>query len=155
MKCTYLEKNPKAANYMYSEIQQLKDFYTTHGVNIVLLKEPHIGFGLKPVQFTFRGNPIVIHIKDDYEDLKDQNPLLNLFLVLNELSFIDESTDFLNWCSENEVNASLEPLRQYYNDLLVFITTFKTYFADDRIDCFISDLDFQLNAGAAQYLRSI
>jgi len=139
---------------MYPEIQQLKDFYTTHGVEIMYLKDHQLGFGLKPVQFTFREHNIVIQINDEYDDLLDKNPLLNLLLVLAELSFIDESTDFLNWCAENDVNASSEKLRMYYNEILVFVTKFKTYFPEGIIDCFISDLDFQLNAGAAQYLRS-
>jgi len=139
---------------MYPEIQLLKDFYTMHSVEIVYLNDHQIGFGLKPVQFAFREHKVIIQIKDEYDDLLDQNPLLNLLLVLGELSFIDESTDFLNWCTENEVNASSEKLRMYYHEILDFIATFKTYFPEDKIDCFISDLDFQINAGAAQYLRS-
>ncbi|WP_298896454.1 hypothetical protein [uncultured Psychroserpens sp.] len=118
------------------------------------MKNHHIHSGLDSLQFKFRDNTIVVLINDEYQDLANQNPLLNLVLVLNELSYIDESLDFLNWCSENEVNASSEKLRLYYIEILAFLPHIKTFFSDGKIDGFISDLDFQLNAGAVQYLRS-
>lgn len=139
---------------MYPEIQQLKDFFTTHSVEITHLKYPQLGSGLKPVHFKCRNDSVIVHIKDEYADLLHNNPLLNLLLVLNELSMIAESTDFLNWCAENDVDARSEALRTYYQDILGFVTLFKTFFPKGEIDCFISDLDFQLNAGAAQYLRA-
>lgn len=139
---------------MYPEVLLLKNFYLKHKVEIIYPNDHKMGYGLKPLLFVFREHKVIVQIKDEYDDLLSQNSLLNLLLVLGELSFIDESTDFLNWCTENEVDASSEKLRMYYNDILGFVTKFKTYFPEGEIDCFVSDLDFQINAGAAQYLRS-
>ncbi len=139
---------------MHPDIQQLKEFYSLHRIEIHQLKSNNKHTTLNSVEFTFREYKKMILIVDEYKDLKLNNPLLNLVLVLKELSFINESTDFLDWCSENEMNASSEELRRYYIDILPFVKMVKTHFENGKINYFISDLDFQLNAGAIRSLRS-
>ena len=137
----------------YPEIQLLQDFFTKHRVDLIVSQTTSIDASMIPVDFTFKGHTKAIQVVDEYEDIACNIPLLSLFLVLRELSILDLSTDFLDWCAENGLNASSEELRGYYHEILPFVSRFKSHFTNGVINHFISDLDYELNAGAAQFLR--
>jgi len=137
----------------YPEIQLLQDFFTKHRVDLIVSQTTSIDASMIPIDFTFKGHTTVIQVVDEYEDISCNIPLLSLFLVLRELSILDLSTDFLDWCAENELNASSEKLRVYYHEILPIVSRFKSHFNNGVINQFISDLDYELNAGAAQFLR--
>ena len=105
------------------------------------------------VELTILDKSFPIYIQDEYDDLTLNNPLLNLCLVLREFEIYHESSDYLNWCNTQGVNTSNETLRQYYMNLGNTYTAIEKLIG--KIDSQISDLDFQLNAGAAWELRNI
>lgn len=132
----------------YPEIQKLNNLKVSFGIKI-----NHVGSldNLSKVELKIKDKSFSIYIHDEYNDLIINNPLLNLCLVLRELELYKDCSDFLDWCNNQNVIASNEDLRGYYMKLD------KTYYAIEniigQIDSQISDLDFQLNAGAIAELR--
>ena len=45
-------------------------------------------------------------------------------------------------------------LRRYYQDMVKVLPKIATHFKRGKIDSFVTDLDFQLDAGAVHYLRN-
>ena len=135
----------------YPEIENLKTLLSTHAISICI-KEITVD-DLHLVDLSIDDQSFSIYIQDEYNDLVLNNPLLNLCLILRELEIYQESSDYLNWSNTQGVNASNETLRQYYMNLGNTCTAIEKLI--DKIDSMISDLDFQLNAGAAQEMRQV
>ena len=93
----------------------------------------------------------MVLIEDEYSDLKIENPLLHLLLVLRELAIIDDSRDFLDWCNIQNIN-SIE-LLDYYKNAIFLIDLIKKETYKNEIDYFITDMDFELNSGVMKELR--
>ena len=138
----------------YPEIKELKDFFKGHAINIKLLDEKPIGSHLTPVQFSIDGLVNTIHVIDEYNDLARKNKYLDLVVVLRELEMIEDSTDYLDWCKQQGLEVNNNLLMSYYQDMVKNIVDIRAYFPSGEINSFISDWAFEMNAGAAQYLRS-
>ena len=110
-------------------------------------------YPLQKATLSIQNQSFSILIQDEYNDLKINNPLLNLCLVLRELEVYKESRDYLDWCNIQNVEANSEELRQYYMRLCKTCQSIEEVIG--KIDSQISDLDFQLNSGAAKELRKL
>lgn len=137
----------------YSEIEALKQFKNQHGISLSFINAEKIEPHLTPVELIFHKNKITVQVEDEYDDLHIDSELLHLILVLREIETIDTSTDFLDWCHQLDLNASNHQLLVYYNEMTSKLSDFNKLFDDGKITSFITDLDFQLNAGGIQILR--
>lgn len=136
----------------YPELTALEQLIQEQGVRVIRSNHDRIA-ELIPVELTIQQQSLIVYIEDEYHDLDRNNHTLAVVLALRELECINESTDYLDWCSEMGIKTHHEELRQYYQELILKIPTLNTYFPNNRITCFINNLDFQLNAGAIQFLR--
>ncbi len=137
----------------YSEIILLKNFKELHKISVAINNAHKIESQLIPVEINIKGTSYLVHVEDEYDDSHINNEYLHLVIVLRAFEDIEESTDFLDWCKQLNVNASNEKLLEYYKTIISKIQNFKKLFEDGKITSFISDLDYQLNAGAIQILR--
>ncbi len=138
---------------MYPEIIDIQNFIANKGITICLNKGPHIEQNLIPVVLRIGNCIYTIHVSDEYEDLSYYNPILNFIIVFRALVAINESKDFLVWCKQEGLNPDNLKLLNYYKDICHTISNINSCFPNNEIDYFISDLDFQLNAGVMQFLR--
>ena len=134
---------------LYPEIENLKTILSSHSISIFYQEKK--ANCLQLVHLSISKQIFPIYTQDEYDDLSLNNPLLNLCLVLRELEIYQESSDYLNWCNTQGVNASDETIRKYYMSLDNSYTVIEKIIG--KIDSQINDLDFQLNAGAAWELR--
>ena len=92
------------------------------------------------------------YVDDEYKDFDIDNPVLHLCLVLRELEGYELADDYLIWCKERFIDpADSQALVNYRNLGRIYSEVEKII---GTIDSHISDLDFELNAGAAQSLRA-
>lgn len=137
----------------YPEIQQLKTLRERYQISIKVLDEHIDGRSdFKKVHFFIGQDSFELFIDDEFQDFSIKNIDLHLCLVLRSLETYQEAEDFLVWCTHLGLNASNNEVRSHYMD---FGTAYREI--EKRIgsiDSFISDLDFQLNASAAQALRN-
>ena len=75
-------------------------------------------------------------------------------LALRELGIIEDSKDFAHWCQLNLIRSQSESLRHYFDDVKHNLENIIHHFPNNEVEYYISDLDFQLNSGAMQMLRS-
>lgn len=136
----------------YPEIDALKKFYDTNNILIQNIT-PSIFEGVFVIKILLNDVLYKVFIQDEYRDLEIRNTLLHAVLVLREWEIIDDSTDYLDWCRQQGFPVKNEVLRQYYQETSANIPQITSYFKDNKLTSFITDLDFQLNAGAAQFLR--
>lgn len=138
----------------YPEIDNIHNFIKTNEVIIRYSKTSTLQNGLIPLTLSLKNSEHQIYVMDEYDDLRFNNPLLNAVLVFQELEIIEDSTDYLNWCKQQSIQANNEVLRVYYMNMITTLPNIARYFPNNTITSFVSGLDFQLNAGAAQRLRS-
>ncbi|MDD7886414.1 hypothetical protein [Flavivirga sp. 57AJ16] len=138
---------------MYPEIIDIQNFIATKGIIIYLGKGAPIDKNLTPVILKINNNTFTIHVLDEYEDLNYYNPILNFIIVFRALVTISESEDFLVWCKQAGLDPDNHKLLDYYKDICYVINDINNCFPNNKIDYFVSDLDFQLNAGVMQFLR--
>jgi len=136
----------------YPEIDALKKFYDTNNFLIQNIT-PSIFEGVFVTTILLNEISYKVFIQDEYHDLEIKNTLLHAVLVIREWEIIDDSTDYLDWCRQQGFPTNNEVLRQYYQEATVNTPQITSYFKDNKLTSFITDLDFQLNAGAAQFLR--
>ena len=103
------------------------------------------------VRFRLRGKDHLIYVDDEYNDLEVGNPLLDLCLVLRALENYLDAEDYLVWCNQHGLDAANPDARAYHMGLDEVVKQISKWI--DPIDSFVSDFDFELNAGAAQELR--
>lgn len=137
----------------YPEIDALKHLYKSNHITITKASFSEIE-NVALVEINFKKDSFSVLIQDEYNDLKHPNYLLHLAIVLRELEFIEESTDFLDWCKQNSYPAESDFILDYYRTKVEELPTIATYFPNNKIDSYIGDLDYQLNAGAVQFLRT-
>lgn len=94
-----------------------------------------------------------LYLDDEYDDRELDSQLLNVVLALNSLDHLQDASDYLVWCNQLNLNPAVKGLLDYYKEAIKFSDQCLSFFSDDKINSFISGLDFELNAGAAQYLR--
>ena len=138
--------------HKYPEIDALKKFCTTNHFQLQNITPSKIE-GVFVTTILLNKISYKVLIQDEYRDLEIKNTLLHAVLVIREWEIIDDSTDYLDWCRQQGFPANNEVLRQYYQETITNIPQISSYFKDSKLTSFITDLDFQLNAGAAQFLR--
>ncbi|MBW2938985.1 hypothetical protein KXJ69_12785 [Aureisphaera sp. CAU 1614] len=138
--------------HKYTEIDALEKFYDTNNI-LILNITPSIFEGVFVITILLNDVSYKVFIQDEYRDLEIRNTLLHAVLVLREWEIIDDSTDYLDWCRQQGFPVKNEVLRQYYQETSANIPQITSYFKDNKLNSFITDLDFQLNARAAQFLR--
>ncbi|MDO5972113.1 hypothetical protein Q4Q35_20125 [Flavivirga aquimarina] len=138
---------------MFPEITHIQNFIATNQVSFWLGKTRPINEKLVPAILKIRNNTYTIHALDEYEDLNYYNPILNFIVVFRSIAIIDESEDFLMWCKLESLDANNHKLLDYYKGICNNIEGINNCFPNNKIDYFVSDLDFQLNAGVMQFLR--
>lgn len=138
----------------YPEINNIHDFITNYQVFINKTTTKWIDKRLIPVELKLGGIMYLVQIFDEYKDLNFNNTLLNFILVFRELELINDSTDYLDWCKQQGLKANNDQLRNYYTDIVKVLPEIVEYFPNKKITSFISDIDFQLNAGTIQLLRN-
>lgn len=138
----------------YPEIQALQKIYDDYKIHIAVVKDSYLTNAQDhpEVRFTINHCPFTIYIDDEYEDLAIGHPLLSLYLILREFGIYREEEDLLTWSNGKGLDPGNIKVLQYYKELS------KTYIEIEqllgKVDPPISDLDFQLNAGPAQALRT-
>ena len=138
---------------MYPEIIHIQNFIAARGISIWLGKKNSIDENLIPVVLKLGNDTYTVHEMDEYDDLNYHNPVLNFIIVFRTITIIDESEDFLVWCRQEDLNPNNHKLLNYYKTFCSSIDNINSYFPDNKIDYFVSDLDFQLNAGVIRFLR--
>lgn len=140
-------------NFEYEEIDQLNVFYVRYQFSWKTDRSQLLaGKSYYPrVNFSLNGTSFWLYIDDEYDDLKKNYPLLVLCLVLRELEGYAYTSDYATWCQERFLNAqdtevqqAFDQLKKVYYQILQWV---------NPIDSFVSDWDFEMNAGAAQKLR--
>lgn len=139
---------------MQKEIIALQKLFKDYNIVITVLPDFFISNNtLHPaVQLSLNNQVFKFFIDDEYNDIQYNNKLLLLCLVLRELENYQNSDDYLTWCSERFLDSSITTVREYHMSLRTTYNTIQRIIG--TIDSQISDYDFQLNAGAAQELRS-
>ena len=92
-----------------------------------------------------------LFIGDEYEDYKYNNPVLNLCLVLRELEHYSEINDYFLWCDEIMVDPNNTEVLSYFRSLGSIYREVEKILG--KINSYVTDFDFTLNANAAQYMR--
>jgi len=139
----------------YPEIAEIQNFILNERISIYtsvdddVIQYDH----LIAMNLIIKNEKYTVFVSDEYEDLKKKNSLLNFVLVFRELATISDSSDYLEWCSQHDLEPNTYKLLAYYKHISSKIEKIKLLFKNNIIDCFISDLDFQLNSGAVQFLR--
>lgn len=138
---------------IYPEIQALQGLYNRHTIQVQVMEGVFLGNKQHYPKVLFRLNDhsFELYIDDEYGDMAIGNPLLSLCLILRELEVYQEEEDILRWCKSKGLNSNDIEVLAYYKALS------KIYFQVAQligiVDSFITDLDFQQNAGAVQLLR--
>lgn len=138
----------------YAEIAKLQDLRSQHDIEIfvtdVLLCHRD---DLRKVVMTIKQRPYEIYVDDEYQDLIIDNPDLHLCLVLRSLEDFQDADDFLTWCQRLYIDPADSTARQYHMNLNSVCARITAHIG--TIDSFISNSDFELNAGAAQKIRQL
>ena len=93
-----------------------------------------------------------LYAYDEVSDLSENNPLLNLCLVLMALEDYQEEPDYLTWCRSYGLPPANDAIRQWHMSLRSLYPELEKRLGN-TIDPFVSRYDWELNAGAAQELR--
>jgi hypothetical protein len=137
----------------YPKIAEIKKFILHRGISICTSDDGTKYAHLIAMNLKIKNEQYTVFVDDEYEDLKKKNSLLNFVLVFRELAMIDDSSGFLEWCSQHGLDPNTAKLLAYYKHISSKIEEIKLLFKNNTIDYFISDLDFQLNSGTIQLLR--
>ena len=109
---------------------------------------------LTPVIFKIKNKEFSFLIDDEYRDLDNPNRLLRVELMLRFLELFEESEDYLVWCRYHMLDSNTPGLLTYFRKVVEQYDLVSAILNQHPIECFLSDLDWELNAGAAQYLRT-
>lgn len=138
----------------YPEIAEIQNFIRNREIKICRSEISMELDDFIPMDLIINAERYTVWVKDEYNDLSYNNPILNFILVFREFELIEDSIDFLDWCKLNSANASNNDLLSYYVEQCRVIGNINRHFKEKSITCFISDLDFQLNSGVLQILRN-
>ena len=138
----------------HPEIRELQEFADRYQVRIQRRSGQLNGLSWYPaVHLWIAGLEFDLYVDDEYGDLREGNQLLCLNLVLRELEAYKESEDLLQWCRWKHLDPVAPDCLAYYQRLDLISSTIleKT----GPIQSPIADMEWELNAGAAQALRSL
>lgn len=137
----------------YPEIEKLNQIYVRYKVETKTDRSRLLGGSpyYPMVLFKLNGKTFQIYVDDEYDDLRLNYPLLNLCLVLRELEGYDYADDILVWCIERGLDPADPHVLGFYRELGRIYKQVEATLG--KVDPFVSDWDFEMNAGAAQALR--
>ena len=138
----------------YPEIKAIDTFIEAQAADFHRNDQDSTQFDLLSGTLHLSNKEYPVFIDDEYGDLELADKRIPIVLALREFEIIDESKDYLHWCTMQGIPANSEIIRSYYQDTVKRIPELKKHFNSGKLTSFISDLDFQLNAGAMQWLRS-
>lgn len=140
----------------YPELEALASMVQANGCDCVKDSTQTASYKwLTPVKFTIRNREFTFFIDDEYNDLSHSNPLLRVELMLRFLEHLGETDDYLSWCKELMLAPNTAGLLDYFKTAVNQYDQISEQINQHPIRAYISDLDFELNAGAAQYLRNL
>jgi len=128
----------------HQEVVKLKAWKVTNSCEVKKIGK--IKNDLVHVDFLCNGIHYNLYIDDEYNDFNETNQLLCLYLVLRSLKDYQEEDDFLKWCNLYSLNASDSNWLDYYRSLDAITQTIES--KTDKIEVFITDLEYQLRSGA-------
>ena len=140
-------------DFGYQEINQLNDFYVKYKFSSKIDRSEVLGGKTyyPKVNFTLLNQQFYLFVDDEYDDLKKNYPLLNLCLILRELEGYKYANEYEIWyqeryleSSDKKIKSNFRHLKQTYSEIIKIV---------GKINSYISDFDFGMNAGAAQKLR--
>ena len=138
---------------LFSEIHALEKIYHDHKVKIRVSEDDFsfTALGHVWITFTLNNHTFVLLVDDEYKDFSIDNSLLHLCLVLRELETYYEEEDLLAWSKHKYVDPGNSKILDYYRSLSNIYTQVEQILGN--IDSHVSYFDFEMNAGAAQFLR--
>lgn len=138
----------------YPEIKALQQLYEQHSIHISIEEGSFLGAKSYYPKVICKINScsFELYVDDEFNDLSLNNPLLHLYLILRELEYYQEEKDILKWANGKGLNPGDSDILSYYKGLSDICNQVALQLG--TLDSHISDLDFQLNAGAAQMLRA-
>jgi len=122
-------------------------------VAISMGNHPPLHPSLKAVTLVINKRTYHLQVSDEYDDLLKDSPLLNFVVVFMELAELDDSKNFEGWCQLHHLKTTDQTLESYYGTISSQLDSIRSLFPNQRIDYFVSDLDYQLSAGAVQQLK--
>ena len=137
----------------YPEIRALTETYKKHSIEISVSDDEFL-FGNKnypAVTFSLGEKLFRLFADDEYHDFSVNNPILSLCIILRELEDYEYADDYIVWCKQHAFDTANLQVRDYHMSLRGIFNDVEKILG--KIDSQISDIDFELNAGAAQKLR--
>lgn len=137
----------------YPEIEQLNKIYVEHKFTSSIDRSQLLaGQKYYPlVHFTLGGEAFSVFVDDEYDDLRNNYPLLNLCLILRELEGYDFSREYEVWCQERGLDPEIDRVKDNFKHLGEVYRAIEKILGE--VDSKVSDFDFEMNARAAQKLR--
>lgn len=91
-----------------------------HDISVENVTNQPLEFGdFKRVVFCIKDRRWPIFISDEYDEYRNDRPLLGVYMALDALQEYHQSRDYLDWCKTFEVAPETEELRTYYIGLEV------------------------------------
>ncbi|MEQ8302916.1 MAG: hypothetical protein RIB47_05965 [Cyclobacteriaceae bacterium] len=87
-----------------------------------------------------------IYIDNEYRYFNTDRQLVCLYLVLSALENYETAEDYLEWCRDNELDASDTKWLNYYRGLGRISHEVESIIG--KIECFIASYDYEFRAGA-------
>jgi len=139
----------------YPEVIALNELYVKHKVEIHFDSSDFLAgkkYYLK-TNFTLEAKVFQFYVDDEYNDVRFNNPLLNLCLVLRELEGYQYTQDYLVWCQERYLDPKNETVLANFRDLADIYREVEKILGD--INSQVSDWDFEMGSGASSELRKM
>jgi hypothetical protein len=138
----------------YPELDTLAAYIRQHGL-VISVGPAHPAFETLDgaiVEIAAHGQlSIKLTVFDEYRDTRGGNPLLLLVLIAMEFGELDDAAGVADWARVQCLDVADEVTQQTYDDnMRAKLAFIEIYGAIPEV---ITDLDWQLNAGAAQALR--
>lgn len=95
----------------------------------------------------------IIPVDDEYEDAKNQNPVILLQLILHACYEFEDHDDITTWSTAHGLDLTHSLALVLYKTLGEVVPKIREILGNDTEE--IPDFDWQLNAGAAQALREM
>lgn len=132
----------------YPEIEKLKSYLEGRKISFLRIDSEDPYFF--PVLISINNQSWKIFIDDEYEHFNLDNSLICLYLILSALEEYEESSDYLQWCKFNNLNASDLNWLDYYKALETTYLEIESELGE--IDACISDYDYTLRTGVTEEL---
>ncbi|WP_300528871.1 hypothetical protein [Maricaulis sp.] len=138
----------------HSEIAILADWCCTHAMDIELDTAPPPMPGSDFLRLAVRSpgaETISVPVSDEYKDAPAGSVLLRLVLVQRAFDGLAYEVDFTSWARSEGLDPAVPAVLALYHESRAARTRFLATYG--KIPDVITQLDWELNAGAAQALR--